>query len=193
MIGRHDTGDADAAGRSSTGARAVLRVYVENSVVSARTRRDADALELSAIDWLFTLNESGDAGVRSSRQSIREIERAPARYQAELKGGLADVEIVRNDHVVLGFHNQSGPYGDSVSYPLVTDIVDRDLYSRLVAIGLKVDDAKHLMYACHNGCERFITLDSDFLADGRRSELESVCGGIRIQTPSELRAELSHS
>jgi hypothetical protein len=39
------------------------------------------------------------------------------------------------------------PYWGCICSPLVTDIVDEPLMSNLIAAGLEIDDAKHLMYA----------------------------------------------
>ena len=44
------------------------------------------------------------------------------------------------------------------------------------------------MYAVHNGCDRFVTTDPDFL--DRRLELEALGKGILTRRPSELAAEL---
>ena len=71
----------------------------------------------------------------------------------------------------------------------MTDIVDEQLYDDLLAAGLEPDDAKHLMYAVHNGYQRFLTLDKKIL--NRRDDLEKRCPSIRIQQPSKLTSELS--
>ena len=72
--------------------------------------------------------------------------------------------------------------------PIITDIVDEALFADLKGIGLNDSDAKHLMYAFKNACDRFVTLDPDFL--DRRASLEARCQALRIVTPSELAAEL---
>lgn len=96
--------------------------------------------------------------------------------------------MVATDHVVLGFNNLSTRRGTTLTYPLVSDIVDEVLFSDLKNIGLKDADARHLMYAYVNTCERFVTLDPDFL--DRRSALEARCSNLKIVKPSELVAEL---
>ena|SRR6266849_2968117 len=76
--------------------------------------------------------------------------------------------------------------------PILTEIVDEALFKSLTAAGLKVPDARHLMYAACNGCDRFVTLDLEhFINNGRRTQLEALCPGLKIVTPSELAAELS--
>jgi predicted nucleic acid-binding protein len=73
--------------------------------------------------------------------------------------------------------------------PMVSDIVDEALFADLKAMGLPNDsDARHLMYAVENKCDRFVTLDPDFL--DRRDALHVRCPTIRIVRPSELAAEL---
>jgi hypothetical protein len=69
-----------------------------------------------------------------------------------------------------------------------TDIVDEALFADLKGIGLSDSDAKHLMYAFTNACDRFVTLDPDFL--DRRASLDARCQSLRIVRPSELAAEL---
>ena len=66
--------------------------------------------------------------------------------------------------------------------------VDNELFNDLKSQGLDDSDARHLMYAACNECDRFVTLDPDFL--NRRVSLEARCKGIRIVRPSELVAEL---
>jgi hypothetical protein len=63
------------------------------------------------------------------------------------------------------------------------------LFKSLTAAGLKDADARHLMYATGNGCDRFVTTDPHFTS--RLPQLESLCQGLKIVTPSELAAELS--
>ena len=168
----------------------MLKVYLDNDVVSAISRRDCDMAELGAIDLLLEANRSGNLAVGTSRHSPREMERAPSQHQAKLKTGLSELELAKDDHKVLGFHTQTDQHGGCISNPLVTDIVDGKMYEDLLAAGLKTDDAKHLMYAVHNGYQRFLTCDNGILC--RRGVLENrCCPSMRIQRPSELAAEFS--
>ena len=167
----------------------MLKVYLDNDVASAISRRDLDEAELEAIDQLLEAKRSGNLDLGTSRQSPREMERAPSQHQAKLKTGLSELALAEDDHKVLGFHMQTDQYGGCISNPLVTDIVDDQLYSDLLVAGLKKDDAKHLMYAVHNGYERFLTCDGGILS--RKTAIEKRCPSIRIQKPSELVAKLS--
>ena len=90
--------------------------------------------------------------------------------------------MVATDHTVLGFGS------GSTTTPLVTDIVDAQLFDDLKSIGLDDEDAKHLMYSVVNSCQVFVTLDPDFL--DRRVALQVRCPSLRILKPSEFAAEL---
>jgi hypothetical protein len=72
----------------------------------------------------------------------------------------------------------------------VTSVPSRLLFKNLTAAGLNVADARHLMYAACNGCDRFVTLDLEHFI-GRRSQLEALCPGLKIVKPSEFVALLS--
>ncbi|MDP2682053.1 MAG: hypothetical protein Q8P28_04480 [Deltaproteobacteria bacterium] len=167
----------------------MLKVYLDNNVASAISRRDMDKAELEAIDQLLEAKRSVNLDLGTSCQSLREMERAPSNHRAKLKTGLSEVAEVEDDHKVLGFHTQTDQYGGCITNPLVTDIVNDKLYSDLLASGLKDDDAKHLMYAVHNGYQRFLTCDGGILS--RKTTLGKICPLIRIQKPSELIKELS--
>jgi hypothetical protein len=73
--------------------------------------------------------------------------------------------------------------------PRGVDIIDDALFKSLTAAGLKDADARHLMYAACNGCDRFVTVDPDFT--DRKPQLEALCPDLKIVTPSELAAVLS--
>jgi predicted nucleic acid-binding protein len=75
---------------------------------------------------------------------------------------------------------------------MVTEIVDERLFSDLKKAGISDGDARHLMYAIHNKCDRFVTLDTSDLLP-KRSDVAPLCRGTKIVTPSELAAELSAS
>lgn len=83
--------------------------------------------------------------------------------------------------------------GTVANCPIITEIVDEKLFNALIAAGLKHADARHLMYAACNGCDRFVTLDLEhFIDNGHRPQLKALCQGqcpgLKIVTPSELAA-----
>jgi predicted nucleic acid-binding protein len=75
---------------------------------------------------------------------------------------------------------------------MLTEIVDERLLSDLKKAGISVGDARHLMYAIHNNCDRFVTLDTSDLLP-KRLDVVPLCRGTKIVTPSELARELSAS
>ena len=127
----------------------MLRVYLDNNVGSAIRRRDCEPAEIDAILQLLEWGRAGVIMLGTSRQSLREMERAPPQNRGDLKEGLTDLEIAKDDHKLLGSYTLTDPCGGYICNPLVTDIVDEPLYSRLLDAGLKPDDAKHFMYAVH--------------------------------------------
>lgn len=165
-----------------------MRVYFDNDVVSRISRRDGAKTEMDAIDRLMETNRASQVEIGTSRQSPREMERAPLHHQATLKTGLSELEVSADDSRLLGFCQLTDRYGGFISYPMLTEIVDGRLYADLLAYGLKADDAKHLMYAVHQGYERFLTCDGGILS--RRSLIEQRCPPLRVQRPSDLAAEL---
>jgi hypothetical protein len=73
---------------------------------------------------------------------------------------------------------------------MVTETVDEGLFSDLTKASLSDSDARHLMYAVHNKCDRFVTLDTYDLLP-KRSDVAPLCRGTKIVKPSELVAELA--
>ncbi len=128
----------------------------------------------------------------SSPESWREQERAKdSGVRNALRQGRNEVPMVKNSHRVLGFGQLRDQYGGLIVGPLVTDMIDETLFAELMMLGLDGADARHLMYAVWNGCDRFLTLDLDFL--DRRAALEGRCPSLRIVKPSELVSELPAS
>lgn len=166
-----------------------MRVYLDNMAVSGRVVGDLEPLEMEAVRRIDAAHEAGKLKRVTSRQSWREQDRTKdAGKRGALERARDQVSVVATDHALLGFNNLEGPYGTVAVNPMITDIVDEPLFSDLKALGLKDGDAKHLMYAVTNTCERFVTTDPDFLT--RRAALEARCASIRILKPTELVAEL---
>jgi predicted nucleic acid-binding protein len=168
----------------------MMKVYLDNVIVSGLTRSDLQPLEMGAVGCLCQEAAKGMLTILTSRESWREQERTndPA-VRKVLKDSRGDIRVIQDDHRVLGFSNQSDQYGGFIAYPLISDIVDEALFADLKKGGLKDPDARHLMYVICDHCDIFATLDPDFI--GRRKDLESMCRGLRILKPSELWAELS--
>jgi len=166
-----------------------MRVYLDNVAASGRVIGDLVAVEMEALREIERAASAGKVKLVTSRESWREQERTrDPEKRTRLEAARAEVSAVANDHVVLGFSSATGPYGTVAANPIVTDIVDQALFADLKRVGLRDADARHLMYAVVNTCDRFVTLDPDFLY--RRDALETRCRTIRIVKPSELAAEL---
>jgi hypothetical protein len=168
----------------------MMRVYYDNVIasglVTGRIWPDAEKTALSEVE---TARENGTIKRVTSRESWREQERTrdDAR-RAQLQSARELVSVVQADHRLLGFSNVYGPYGTVAANPIVTDVIDEQLFTDLMSLGLKESDARHFMYAAANSCDRFVTLDSDFL--DRRHLLQARCPSLVVVTPSELAAEL---
>jgi hypothetical protein len=126
------------------------------------------------------------------RVTSRESWREQAKTRDPAKRALLDsardlVSVVQDDHRLLGFSHIYGPYGTIAANPIISDVVDEPLFRDLTLLGLEEEDARHFMYAATNGCERFVTLDSDFL--DRMQVLQARCPSLLVVTPSELVAE----
>ena len=167
----------------------MMRVYLDNVAVSGRVMGDlAPETEMVALRAIESAHRTGALKMVTSRESWREQERTrDLARRATLEAARGDLSAVVNDHVILGFPNVQGP-GKMAVGPLVSDIVDEALFADLKGIGLSDSDAKHFMYAFANSCDRFVTLDPDFLE--RRDSLEARCPSLRIRKPSELVTEL---
>jgi len=170
-----------------------MRVYLDNVAASGRVLGDLEpASERKALEEIEHAHSTGRIKIVTSRESWREQDRTKdVAKHAKLAAARAEVSVVATDHVVLGSGTLNDLRGTTMTYPLVSDIVDDALFCDLKKIGLRDADARHLMYASVNACERFVTLDPDFL--DRRSALEARSSNLKIVKPSELAAELRNA
>jgi predicted nucleic acid-binding protein len=167
-----------------------MRVYYDNVIASGLITGDVvPEAEMAALCGIERAHAAGTLKRVTSRESWREQERTrDAARRSQLEAARDLVSVVQADHRVVGFENVLGPFGTIAANPIVSDVVDEPLFEDLKALGLRGSDARHFMYAAANDCDRFVTLDRDFLA--RRSLLEARCPSIRVVRPSELAAEL---
>jgi predicted nucleic acid-binding protein len=170
-----------------------MKVYFDTVIVSGKVRGDlCPPAEMAAMHTLATAEEKGQIEVYTSRWTWAEQDRThdPV-IRVKLRESREEIEVVAPDHRVIGFWNQEDPrFGTVSANPMVTEIVDEPLFSDLKKAGISDPDARHLMYAIHNKCDRFVTLDTRDLLP-KRSDVEPLCRGTKIVTPSELVAELS--
>jgi len=166
-----------------------MRVYYDNVIASGLIARDLAPEELAALREIEAAHQAGTIKRVTSRESWREQERTrDAARRAQLEAARELVSVVQADHRVLGFENLVGPSGTIAANPIVSDLFDESIFADVTSLGLKSADARHFMYAAANNCQRFVTLDPDFL--DRRSLLENRCPSLRIVKPSELVEEL---
>jgi predicted nucleic acid-binding protein len=166
-----------------------MKVYFENCIESGRARAQLQPDQMAAVSALMKAAEDGNIEIFTSQETYREQDRVPPAQRTKLVEARGDVPLVTDDHKLLGFHNQMDRLGTVSVTPFVTESVDADLFTSFTKVGLKDADARHLMYAVHNGCDRFVTVDRDFF-HARRPQLEPLCRGLKIATPVELAAEL---
>jgi predicted nucleic acid-binding protein len=171
-----------------------MKVYLDNVIVSGMVRGDLHPPEeMAAVHALVKADKKGQIEIYTSRWSWAEQERTrDDLLRVRFKESRGKIEVVVDDHRVLGFWYQEGRFGTVVTNPMVTEIVDERLFSDLKKVGLSDDDARHLMYAIHNKCDWFVTLDTRDLLP-KRSDVAPLCRGTKIVKPSELVAELSAS
>jgi predicted nucleic acid-binding protein len=167
-----------------------MKVYLDTNIVSGRVQSDLAATEMTAVQKIERAWKNGLLDVVTSRETHREQDRAKdPNVRSALERDRRNVPVVAEDHRLLGIRAHFDPGGGFfANSPILTEVVDETLLAGFKAAGLKDADARHLMYAVHNACNRFVTLDSDFL--NRRLALEKSCGGLRIVKPSELAREL---
>jgi predicted nucleic acid-binding protein len=168
-----------------------MKVYLDNVIVSGIVRGDLQPPEeMAAAHALAKADEKGQIEIYTSRWSWAEQDRTSNDLvRTKLKESRGKFEVVADDHRVLGFWNQEGPFGTVSTNPMVTEIVNERLFSDLKKAGISADDATHLMYAIHNKCNRFVTLDTGDLLP-KRSDVAPLCRGTKIVKPSELASEL---
>jgi hypothetical protein len=169
----------------------MIRVYYDNGITSGLVRgRIWPETERVALSDLEAAHQQGTIKRVTSRDSWREQERTrDEARRAELLS--ARGSCVGRSGLIIAFSDSSsvdGPHGTVAANPIVTDFVDEALFNDLRRLGLKEADARHFMYAAANNCQRFVTLDSDFL--DRRQLLQERRPSLRVVSPSELAAEL---
>lgn len=170
-----------------------MLVYLDHSAISAMVRRHQQPAQTAALDWLFDKAEQHNLQFTTSRESAREIGRTLDAEQLDaLKVVYLKIKELKDDHVVLSV----GGHGDRwtrVWMPFVSDVVDQSVFDKLGQIGLKGSDQKHLMYAIHNKCDVFLTLDRrDFIERSRRTKIEAAYPSIKVRTPAELRSGIDN-
>lgn len=171
-----------------------LRAYLDNVIVSGLIRGDVESsdpkqTEMNATLALYAAHNRRALDLVTSAEAYREQERTrDPKTRALLSAHRGTVPGVERDHEVLAFGQSSDQFGGSTTSPLVSDVLDRDLFDKLQSKGVHDSDAKHIVNAFVNARTRFVTTDRILLRD--RATIEYVCPSLKIVRPSELAAEL---
>ena len=143
-----------------------MKAYLDNVIVSGMVRSDIDPpMEMTAVQQIQAAAQRGELSIVTSHEAWREQDRTPdpglrEQFQQERN----KVELVREDHLMLGARAQYDGRGNwYANCPILTEMVDEKLFAALKTAGLKDADARHFMYAVHNGCDRFVTTDRHFV------------------------------
>jgi hypothetical protein len=167
--------------------RVVLKVYMDNVVASAITKKDLEpAEEQEALEAI--LIPSDKFGLYVSPQCNREMDRIPnEEHRRERTAGIAGYPHVKDVYLILGFQSPlDWRIGGAVG-PLIDDKPDRKLYEWLRSLGLDENDAMHMMYAIHNTCDIFLTNDRKNFSS-RREKIQERYPSIKVTWPTEFRA-----
>jgi hypothetical protein len=115
-----------------------MKVYLDNVIVSGMVRGDLHpGEEMAAVRALVKADETGQIEIYTSRWTWSEQDRTrDDLIRVKLKESRGKIEVVPDDHRVLGFWNQEGRFGTEVTNPMVTEIVDEGLFSDLKNAGL---------------------------------------------------------
>jgi len=169
----------------------MLRVYLDNMIVSGRVTKDLGPEENAAVQKIERANGVILKRV-TSRHAWREQDDTPDdALRARFTDARVEVSVVSRDNVLEGFNPPiKAPGGTFSVNPIFSEITNEDLYAYLKSIGIKDKDAKHVMYAAEseNDCVRFLTLDKKIL--NKKTAIEARCPSLRIMKPTELVAEL---
>ena len=79
------------------------------------------------------------------------------------------------------------------SNPIVSDILDENIYNELIRRGLDPGDAHHITHAVRNDCDVFLTRDEETIINTHGAWLEEKFKGLKIRRPSELLADIEAS
>jgi predicted nucleic acid-binding protein len=171
-----------------------MKVYLDNVICSGLARGDLSPQDqMKAACALVSARDRGEIELVTSAESWREQDRTKdATQRAIIVAERDGIPRLNEDHKVRGFFNVTDHLGGLVANPMVTDVVDATLLAKLESIKLPHADRFHLMYAVHNDCRWFVTMDTrDLLL--HKAEIEALCPSLKVVTPVELATELKLS
>jgi hypothetical protein len=149
--------------------------------------------EREALEELLRLRESRKILMFRSRVNRAELEATKNPIKKDkLRADYEALDQIPIDENPIGSFNITDHIGGCISNPIVSDILDENLYGEIIrdCLGKKNHkDAHHITHAYCNDCNVFLTRDKRIIK--RRQWLEKRLPGLKIQRPSELLAELS--
>lgn len=159
-------------------------VYLDNSVVSARGKREA-AADLVAVEAIYQLHEKGRLRLVTSEMTHREINKLNGSNRASVEAvyeHLAKVPFIEAS-ILVGIKSWWGKYGGWNS-----PIFDEEpLLRAIMALGLGQSDSQHVMIAARNKCDIFLTFDRKTILRFS-AELEKLLP-MRFRSPTEYEYE----
>jgi hypothetical protein len=169
-----------------------MRAYLDTVITSGRVLKDlAPSAEMHAVEQIYRFAAEGRIEIVKSKMSgIEQARTADLIKRTTLIKQSNEESVVQKDHLLLGFSSLDYGRRGFISNPIISDIVDEDLFGNLRAAGLEDADARHMMYAVVNDCQVFVTLDNKDILP-KRSAVKLICPQIRILMPTELVAELT--
>jgi hypothetical protein len=169
-----------------------INIYADTNTLRANLARHPDDLnsrqELTAMDALLAMKGSGQISMEifKSRVSRKEVERTSKPEQrAKLQSDLDALQQIAQDERLLGFNIQSDRF-TFISSPLMSDILDEEIYNELIQRGLTPDDAHHISHAIYNHCDVFLTHDMHSIVKPHREWIEERFPTLKVFLPSEL-------
>ncbi len=132
-----------------------MKAYFENCIELGRARAQLQPAQMAAVQSLLKARDQGKLEIVTSRETHREQDRTgnPAK-RAQLVAARGVFRWLPATTSQLP--QPDGSLGTVCATPMITEYVDEDLFSSFTKAGLKEADARHLMYAVHNGCDRFL-------------------------------------
>jgi hypothetical protein len=126
-----------------------LRIYYDTNITSGRVIRDLQPEEeMEAVDALEELHAAGVLKRVSSKWfRIEQARTKDPSKRAALEARDDEMSCVQTDHRLLGFNHQDLGQLGFIASPIITDIVDEDVFDRVRAAGLAERDAFHVMCA----------------------------------------------
>ena len=148
--------------------------------------------EREALEELLRLRESRKIFMFRSRVVRAELEATKNPIKKDkLQADYEALDQIPKDENPIGSFNMTDRRGTCISNPIVSDILDENLYKEIIrdCLGEKNNkDAHHITHAYSNDCNVFLIRYEGIIK--HREWLEERLHALKIQRPSELRSKL---